>query len=76
MRVRLGPKFSGEATQRLIRAKSDYMVHMWVMAEERSVGELGKYRDASRGMAAPDSTEKRGGQEHVADRAEPDGQNV
>jgi hypothetical protein len=51
-------------------------IDIWIVADQRGERLLGNHRHACIRMAMPDCAEERGSEKDIADRAEPDDENV
>jgi hypothetical protein len=65
-----------EATKGLPRQERDDPINVGIVAQQGDERSLGKHRHPSGRMAMPDSAEQRSGEKYIADRAEPDDENI
>ncbi len=76
MSVPRGPDPRGDGRQGVARFEGDDLIRIRVVIDQRGMNSLRQHRNPAAGMAAPEGSEERSHQEHVADRAEANDEDV
>ena len=76
MSVARRPDPRRDGRQRVARLEGDDLIHIRVVIDQRGMYPLRQHRNPAAGMTAPEGSEERSHQEHVADRAEANDEDV